>query len=376
MENYRTHSTSKFSALLLDPVVIEETKTTRKVLKVDLNDKKIESGETVGITIIHQRKKGEEWQDVQSISLSSLKGGESVKLDLDSQTTKKLYEKLGKLYSLVAQQGVQYGNRIFNISKADEIIKVSKDRKLIIESLLKENYAEEVWKGLVDTNPNLATKLSMAKVQTNRLKAFDVFAENLAKKNSDEGFWQKFFSANSWIFGYGLNYQFLDIITDQPNYGGSNFTGKGAERGDYLMRTNGIANFTVLVEIKTPSTNLLSFNKNKNKQLRNNVWLLSGELLGAVSQIQVNTKTWDRNSQSKDNFKALESQRIYSVLPKSILIIGSISEFENDESKLNCFELFRRNLNQPEIMTFDELYERARFIVNNDLPERKLAKIL
>jgi hypothetical protein len=30
-----------------------------------------------------------------------------------------------------------------------------------------------------------------------------------------------------------------------------------------------------------------------------------------------------------------------------------------------AFEGFRRNLLQPEILTFDELYERARFIVEN-----------
>ena len=35
--------------------------------------------------------------------------------------------------------------------------------------------------------------------------------------------------------------------------------------------------------------------------------------------------------------------------------------------KLNCFEIFRRNLHNPEVITFDELYERAMFIVNNKL---------
>ena len=60
MENYRTVNISKYSAKLLDPVVIEKTGTTRWVLFVDLNDKKLESGETVGITIVHQRRKGKD----------------------------------------------------------------------------------------------------------------------------------------------------------------------------------------------------------------------------------------------------------------------------------------------------------------------------
>jgi hypothetical protein len=41
MAIYRTASTSKYSARLLNLVVIEETKNTRKVLIVELNDKKL-----------------------------------------------------------------------------------------------------------------------------------------------------------------------------------------------------------------------------------------------------------------------------------------------------------------------------------------------
>ncbi len=367
MENYRTASTSKYSAKLLDPVVIEETGTTRRVLFVDLNDKKIESGETVGITIVHQRKKGKDWEDVTSIPLSSLKGGEAVKLNLDSKTTKHLFDELAKLYALVAQEGVQFGIKEFSVSNADEIIRVTKDRKIIIERLLAENFAEEVWKELVSSDPDLATRLSLARVQANRSKALEIFRHNLDINNPDESFWQNFFTSNEWIFGYGLNYQFLNIITDQPNYGGTNFTGKGGQRGDYLTNTTAAAKFTVLVEIKTPSTHLLSFVNGKNKEIRNDVWLLSGELLGAVSQIQVNSKTWNKKSQDKENSKPLEEENIYTVEPKGILVIGNTTEFQNHESKLNCFEIFRRNLHNPEVITFDELYERAKFIVNNQL---------
>src|ERR1051325_5049587 len=136
MDNYKTQSTSTYSAKLVDPIVIEETVTTRRVLFVDLNDKKIESGETVGITIVHQRKKGKEWEDVLSTPLGSLKGGEGVKLNLGSATTRKLYDELSKLYALVAEKGVQFGLKEFSVSNANEIVRVGKDRKIIIERLL------------------------------------------------------------------------------------------------------------------------------------------------------------------------------------------------------------------------------------------------
>jgi hypothetical protein len=36
----------------------------------------------------------------------------------------------------------------------------------------------------------------------------------------------------------------------------------------------------------------------------------------------------------------------------------------NDE-KIACFELYRRNIRAPEILTFDELFQRASCIVEN-----------
>lgn len=36
-----------------------------------------------------------------------------------------------------------------------------------------------------------------------------------------------------------------------------------------------------------------------------------------------------------------------------------------NEEQFVSFELFRRQLTAPEIITFDELYERARFIVES-----------
>ncbi len=379
MDNYRTISTSPYSARLVDPIVIEENNTTRKVLIVDLNNRKTEIGETVGITIVHQRKKNsDDWEDVESINLNSLKGGEGVKLNLDSKNTKKIFDELTKLYALIDQEGVQYGVQEFSIAKADEIIKIPKDRKTIIERLLAENYGEEVWNELISANPDLATRLSFARIQTNRNNALNIFRENLESDNADESFWQKFFADNDWIFGYGLNYQFLHLLKEQPDFGGRTFEGTGSQKGDFLMRTVADSQFTVLVEIKTPTTKLLSYTNSAPRQIRNprnDVWLLSSDLLGAISQIQVNCRTWSIDSQRTENVRLLEKQNIYTVEPKGILIIGNTKELVRNESIVSCFESYRRNTNNPEIVTFDELYERAKFVVNNTTqitPKRKI----
>ena len=58
------------------------------------------------------------------------------------------------------------------------------------------------------------------------------------------------------------------------------------------------------------------------------------------------------------------------VQPKAILVVGSLTEFEAEQRRINkekfrSFELFRANTASPEIITFDELYERCRFIVES-----------
>lgn len=136
------------------------------------------------------------------------------------------------------------------------------------------------------------------------------------------------------------------------------------------MQTVADSHFTVLVEIKTPATKLLSYTKTEPRQVknpRNDVWLLSSDLLGAISQIQVNCRTWSIDSQKGENIRLLEKQNIYTVEPKGILIIGNTKELKRDESIVSCFESYRRNTNNPEIVTFDELYKRAEFIVNNKI---------
>lgn len=366
MTDYKTTSKSFHFMEITDPVVISESQTTRRVIFVGINDTKTESGETVKITLVHQRKnKNDIWENVKSINLNTLKGGEGIRLRFDSEETKKLFDKLNEFYSISQQKGIIQGTNFLTVSKADEIIRVDSDRKVLIEKLLSENYGEEIWNDLLETNPSLATKLSLAKIQSNRTAILEEFKDNIDKGNNDESFWQDFFMNNDWIFGYGLNYQFLHIIDEQSNYGGQDFTGKGGQKGDYLASTLAETKFTVLVEIKTPATRLFTYKSTGNlNEYRNGVGLLSKEIIGGVSQLQINCKTWAENSQNKLNVKKLENQNIYTVAPKGILVIGNSVELNKNENKINTFEQYRRNLQNPRVLTFDELYERAKFIVH------------
>ena len=78
--------------------------------------------------------------------------------------------------------------------------------------------------------------------------------------------------------------------------------------------------------------------------------------------MQINSKTWLKKSYDIENYNELQNKGIFTVQPKGILIVGHTNELD-ELTKVETFESFRRNIVNPEIITFDELYERAKFIV-------------
>jgi hypothetical protein len=185
-----------------------------------------------------------------------------------------------------------------------------------------------------------------------------------------EGVWQKFFEANTWIFGYGLSFQFLstlDMRKLELVVRGADVTGTG-KRVDALMKTRGLINSLCFIEIKRHDKALLS-----EQQHRPGVWGPSQYLSNAVSQVQATVQDAieriGRKLVPNDKFGNPTGEVLFNIQPRSCLIVGHLSELQADrgvnENKFRSFELYRRNTVRPEILTFDELLERARFIVSD-----------
>lgn len=373
MVRYKTKSTSRKTADIKEDIVLDKNPgNTRKVFRGMIVKKEDSPQESVRGHIIHQRKNNsEEWEDISAINLAKLQGGEGVKLLLRSHQTKKLYEALTHLYK-ISEDGVPQGEKNWTVENADDIIRVDQKRKILVQRLLDQNYGDEVWKELLDQNPNLATKLAHARLQQNRIHSLSMFKKALKRSDVGEDWWQNYFVENPWIFGYGLNYQFLHLLDEQADYGGTRYSGKGAQKGDFLLSSSADIRFTVLVEIKKPGTQLFQKDRyGEYKRHRNGAILLHDELTGGISQLQANCNRWEtEGSKRQDDFEDLASQNIYTHQPKGILVIGHSNQLEQSEAR-STFELCRRNTFNPEILTFDELYDRAKFIVHQNQEEPK-----
>lgn len=362
MDKFTTESTSRYSQKVLEPIIIYQKDRTRCIFRAEMNDAKLAKGETVSGTIIHQKKKqNEEWEDISEFTLAQLKAGDGVKLHFDSEQIKILYDELTKLYE-ISQKGVHSGRNEWVVGRATEILKVPEDRIVFIKELLKKNHGEEVWQQLVADNPDLATKLSYSRIQSQRTNALNEFQKSLTEKK-DEKYWQGFFEINAWVFGYGLKYVFLNMLQSQSYYGGSDYSGRGAQKGDFLCSTEANIRFTVLVEIKKPDTPLFKITGTQIKKYRNGACQLSEELIGAISQLQVNCRTWDTEARNENNFEKFSAENTYTINPKGILIISSTNQFSSDADARRTFESFRTHLSGIDVITYDELFERAKFIV-------------
>ena len=197
----------------------------------------------------------------------------------------------------------------------------------------------------------------------------DAFAAEKSRLDCrPEDVWQRFFEANTWIFGYGLSYQFrsgLNGRTLEQVVRGFSMADKG-KRADGVMKTRGALASLCFVEIKRHDTKLLEENT-----YRSGAWQPSKQLTGGVAQVHATVQAALENL--RDEFKPEDDlgdptgEVLYNFAPRSFLVIGSLNEFEAEhgpsKSKFRSFELYRRHIWRPEIITFDELLERARFIV-------------
>lgn len=195
------------------------------------------------------------------------------------------------------------------------------------------------------------------------------FAEESRRLSATgEGVWQAFFEANTWIFGYGLCYLFLSELDGkklEQAVSGFNLRGEG-KRSDGVMKTRALISSLCFVEIKKHTTPLL-----QSKPYRSGAWAASNELAGGIAQSQATVEGaiehLTRKYEAADLRGDPTGETLFNFEPRSFLVVGKLDEFIGqrgvNQPQYRSFELLRRNVHRPEIITFDELYERARFIV-------------
>lgn len=196
----------------------------------------------------------------------------------------------------------------------------------------------------------------------------DAFARANAEAGGPERAWQALLEANPWVLGIGLGVQLLTSWNEgklEQTVVGRSIKGVG-KRADALLRTAGIVRSVAFAEIKHHQTRLLG------EEYRPGAWSPSKDVAGAVVQVQQTVHLACRelgdyiHDQAHDG--ELLGTRTFLLQPRSYVIVGSLDQLTGDSGgaipdKVRSFELFRRNLHEPEVITFDELVARAEWHV-------------
>lgn len=201
----------------------------------------------------------------------------------------------------------------------------------------------------------------------------EYFEDQRARHGGSEAVWQHFFEENPWIFGCTLTAQFLTSWDahklEQVVAGGS--IGFTAKRADAVMRTAGRVRSMVFAEIKPHTAQLLQATKDP---YRSGCWAPHPDLAGGVAQVQGTVQLATEQlgvrlaSTNKDG-SDIPGDFTYLYQPRSFLVIGHLDQLKGGGGgdhidKVRSFELYRRYLSHPEVVTFDELLERARWLVD------------
>lgn len=200
-----------------------------------------------------------------------------------------------------------------------------------------------------------------------RRKGLNEFDMHVCDNDWSEAQWQSFFEREQWAFGYGLDYRVMKHFDREMMVGGSGTDNRNKPMIDFLET---FTDYTVLVEIKRPDTEI--FKSRSGGSGRAGTWEFTSEFIGAVSQILEQKAEWLAFAQHGEHYsKHGDELTARTKNAKAILVIGSRSEFDrngNDRDanlKRDTFELFRREARSIDIITFDELLERARFITRD-----------
>jgi hypothetical protein len=173
--------------------------------------------------------------------------------------------------------------------------------------------------------------------------------KSLMAKDTGEERWQKLFVDNPFILSLAFGLPVV-AIGDQISVGGRTFSGAGEKIADYLFK-NALTDNLALIEIKTPRTKLLG------REYREGVFSPSAELAGCITQVLDQRYRLHIELNSKKVNSRRFDLEAYAV--RCIVIIGKTPEVMDQKKSL---ELFRNNLHDTLVITFDELLEKLRYL--------------
>lgn len=172
---------------------------------------------------------------------------------------------------------------------------------------------------------------------------------------------QSFFTKNHWILSNILAMPVV-LLGGKVYVGGKSISNKGGKEADFLFR-NKLTKNVFIIEIKTPLKKIIDTH---NPYRKPDVFSIGKEVTGGLVQALD-----QKDNLQKEYYTLSKSGEFQSFNPKVVLIIGNLNSLKKNEIK--SFELFRNNIKDVEIITYDELVRRTDLILGEfiEAPRKK-----
>jgi len=281
------------------------------------------------------------------------------------------YENFSKLLAFIHDiKEVEFGSSSYAVvDKVKKEIFDNVTKEYAIESFV-EKYGGNISEQDISLLQDRRAKLNYFKMLLDDNAFFEQERNGLGVNKKREDVWQNFFENNQWIFGYGLQLiscESLDEKKLEQTVVGNDIVDGSGKRIDALLKTKGNISKILFCEIKTHLPNILI-----EAYDRPGVFVPAKELRGAVAQIQKTIHKVTLKLQQNFHKPVMQNgdptgEELLFVKPRGVVVIGMLDDFKVENGinyeKLSSFEIYRQQISGIEIITFDELYERVKFIV-------------
>lgn len=257
-------------------------------------------------------------------------------------------EKIDDITKILEESGLSK----FDLEKLSEnIIHEERKKSLEVFKLLLDSNKEGLWENYIETYKN---KYELKNVW-------------------EEVAWHHFLAHNQWIIWLNLDLKFIEDFESEGNVWSIDSTWKWSPNVDLL----GLSDYTTLIELKTANKHI--FSKNKKSTSRTNTFSFSDDFMDWISQCLGQKSEWDKAHKTKnliknpgkdweeiinqDIVRTLDSDCIFIIWNKEREFPTELLQSENI-IKRDTFKRFRQNSKNVKIITFDELYYRAKNILN------------
>lgn len=350
-----------------DPIVLREGTTTRLVFKPTIVNNRRNGEHPLGGDFIYQKKgRNDEWEDEETARITSIESGTGIKLALNRDEIDLLLRHWQGLYAFYRQNGIPVRRAPYSIQESvtalngttsqllEQVVAQAGETGLaaVLKWAIETSDVSESVKQLSRLDAGSLQKISAISGISVLKRMIDVWNEN--KSNDDEAFWQRELSQHSFVFSQVFSAPVV-LFGEKAYIGGKGIDNRGGKYPDVLMKTALTSNLLIL-ELKTPQTTIVG-----GKYRPPNVYGPSPELAGAVVQATRYKDTLLKQFMSLRH-ESDEDGVFHALMPQCVVVAGHTDQL-SERAKRESFELFRNNLRECNVITYDELFEKTRCLI-------------